>query len=82
MNKIEQAGSVSKQNPGMTSYTGNSILHRTQKNTPDNEPAIRGIRVTKEDLQIGHRQNVPVIPYEIFEQVMLNRGFVLINEVV
>ena len=43
MKKIEQAGSDATSTPGKTSYTGNSVLHRTEKNTPLNEGRLRGI---------------------------------------
>ena len=79
--KEKQAGTACKQNPGMTSYTGNSVLSRTLKNTPPQEHAIRGMEFTKEDMQHVHRANLAAIPYEIFERVMVRHGAILVEEV-
>lgn len=74
MKKIEQAGASAKTAPGMTSYTGNSVLNRTAKNTPANEDQIRGVAYlpreklvllrairSEEDIQDGIRRGVLVV---------------------
>lgn len=41
--RTEQAGTVAKQEPGMSSHTANNVLQRTVINSPANENQIRGI---------------------------------------
>lgn len=53
--EIEQTGADANLTPGMTSYTGNSILHRTQKNTPENESQIRGMTISTDEFVLFHR---------------------------
>ena len=46
----EFPGAAAKQTPGNTSQTGTNVLHRTLKNTPPSEPAVRGFQVYESDL--------------------------------
>ena len=80
MRKTEQAGEAAKHTPGMTSTTGNSVYARTVMNAPANEPDIRGLRVTREDLHRSHMRSWPRLPYEAYEAVMVEDHGVIIVE--
>jgi hypothetical protein len=46
------------------------------------ESLIRGVTYTREEMEHEHRANVPIVPYEVFEQFMIQHGAVLVEEAV
>lgn len=52
MKKVAEScpGTTTNLQAGNTSQTGTNVLHRTLKNTPPSEPAVRGFQVYESDL--------------------------------
>lgn len=79
MKKVSQAGKTdANQIPGMTSVTGTNVLDRTLKNSPENEPQIRGY-VTLEDVRVSHKHNMAAVPFDVFRATIESFGVVIVD---
>ena len=77
MNKIEQAGSVAKLNPGMTSISGNNVSNPDQKIVSP----VAGYRISSENMHRMHQKLMSVVPYEAFIAPFLEDGGIITDEV-
>jgi len=76
--KNEIPGFAAKHTTGNTSmYTGNSVLHRTVINTPENEPKLRG---TLEGLEAFRSHNLAMVPLGILKSVLEDQGVEFVDE--
>ena len=76
--KNEIPGFAAKHTTGNTSaVTGTNVLERTLKNTPANEPQLRG---TMESLEAFQRHNMAMVPVDVLKSAFESRGVVFYDE--
>lgn len=74
--EIEQAGQDATSTPGKSSKTATDVSNPDLKYSP-----VSGMVWTREELRQEHRANLPVIPYEVFERVVVRNGVIIADEV-
>lgn len=73
----EFPGAAAKHTAGNTSQTGTNVLDRTLKNTPANEPQLRG---TMESLEVFQRHNMAMVPVDVLKSAFESSGVVFYDE--